>query len=97
MAAISPAATRQLELALSGRLLGPSDPGYDAARRVFNAMIDRRPALIARCQGAEDVSRCVLFARAHGLPVSVKSGGHGVAGRAGCDGGLMIDVSQMKR
>src|SRR5262249_30913046 len=83
--------------ALSGELLRPSDPGYDAARHVFNAMINRRPALIARCRGAEDVRHCVLFARANGVPVSVRSGGHGVAGRAVCDAGLMIDVSGMKR
>ena len=91
------AAVRGLEQGLSGRLLSPSDRGYDGARRVFNAIVDRRPALIVRCVTVDDVRRCVSFAREAGLPASVKSGGHGVAGRAVCDGGLLIDLSRMKR
>ena len=79
-----------------GELLGPADPGYDHVRRVFNAMIDRRPALIARARDAEDVRRAVLFAREHDLPLSVKGGGHNVAGSAVCDDGLMLDLSLMK-
>ena len=80
---------------LRGELLRPGDAGYDAARTVWNAMIDRRPALIARCAGAADVIAAVRFAREQGLLVSVKSGGHGVAGTAICDDGLVIDLSPM--
>jgi FAD/FMN-containing dehydrogenase len=78
-----------------GELLRPGDRGYDAARTVWNAMIDRRPALVARCAGAADVIAAVKFAAEHGLLVSVKGGGHGVAGTAVADGGLMIDLSPM--
>jgi FAD/FMN-containing dehydrogenase len=81
---------------LRGRLLTNDDPAYDGARRVFNAMIDRRPALIARCEDVNDVIACVAFAREHDLLVSVRGGGHSVAGKAVCDGGLMIDLSAMK-
>ncbi len=81
---------------LRGRLLFPDDPDYDSARRVFNTMIDRRPALIARCTDAEDVVACVNFAREHEWLVSVRGGGHSVAGAAVCDGGLVIDLSLMK-
>jgi FAD/FMN-containing dehydrogenase len=81
---------------LRGQLILPGDPEYDEARRVFNAMIDRRPAAIVRCTGATDVMECVKFAREHGVAVSVRSGGHGVAGLAVCDQGLVIDLSQMK-
>ena len=86
----------ELRAALRGQLLLPGDAGYDAARRIFNAMIDRRPAGIARCAGAADVIACVRFARAHGLEVAVKGGGHNVSGKAVCDGGLMLDLSPMK-
>jgi FAD/FMN-containing dehydrogenase len=82
--------------ALRGQLLRPGNPGYDAARKIDNAMIDRRPMLIARCAGVSDVLAAVRFARAHELLVSVRSGGHNVAGNAVCDGGLMIDLSPMK-
>lgn len=81
-------------------LRGPSfcqgDPGYDTARSLPNAMIDRRPAIIARCTGAADVIACVRFAREHHVVVSVRGGGHSVAGKSICDGGLMIDLSAMK-
>ena len=81
---------------LRGTLLTAADVDYDAARRLWNAMIDKRPALIVRCAGAADVSQAVRFAAAHDLLVSVRGGGHNVAGTAVCDGGLMIDVSPMK-
>src|SRR5215831_10091786 len=81
---------------LRGPLLLSGDHGYDEARTVWNALIDRRPALIARCSGAADVIATVQFARDHDLLVSIKGGGHGVAGKAVCDGGLMIDLSRMK-
>ena len=81
---------------LRGKLLTAADGGYDPARRLWNAMIDKRPALIVRCAGAADVGKAVRFAEAHALRVSVRGGGHNVAGTAVCDGGLMIDVSPMK-
>jgi FAD/FMN-containing dehydrogenase len=81
---------------LRGHLLHAGEDGYEEARTLWNGMIDRRPALIARCTGAADVITCVNFARAHHLLVAVRGGGHGVAGHAVCDGGLMIDLSRMK-
>ena len=81
---------------LRGPLLRPSDGGYDQARKVWNGMIDRHPALIARCAGVADVIAAVRFARDHGLLVSVKGGGHNITGNAVCEGGLMIDLSPMK-
>jgi FAD/FMN-containing dehydrogenase len=81
---------------LRGPLLRAGDAGYDEARTVLNAMIDHRPALIARCAGAADVVATVEFAREHDLLVSMKGGGHNVGGKAVCDGGLMIDLSRMK-
>jgi FAD/FMN-containing dehydrogenase len=81
---------------LRGRVLLPGDRGYETARRVFNAMIDRRPAIIVRCATAQDVIEGVNFARAHGVAVSVKGGGHSVAGNAVCDDGLVLDLSPMK-
>jgi FAD/FMN-containing dehydrogenase len=80
---------------LRGELLEPASPGYDAARVVWNAMIDRRPALIARCRNAADVATSVGFARDRGLVIAVRGGGHNVAGYAVCDDGVMIDLSLM--
>ena len=80
----------------SGRLLLPGDPGYEHARGVHNALIDRRPALIAQCHGVADVVAAVGFAREHALAVSVRGGGHNVAGTAVVEGGVMIDLSGMK-
>ena len=79
-----------------GALLRPGEEGYDEARRIWNGAIDRRPALIARCAGADDVAVAVRFARERDLPVSVRGGGHAVAGHAVCEDGLMIDLSLMK-
>jgi FAD/FMN-containing dehydrogenase len=81
---------------LRGPLLRAGDAGYDAARTIWNGMIDRRPALIARCAGVADVIHCVNFARAHTLLVAVRRGGHNASGSAVCDGGLMLDLSGMK-
>jgi hypothetical protein len=81
---------------LRGPLLTPDDPGYDEARTVRNGLIDRRPALIARCSGTADVVACVNFARERGLLVSVRGGAHNVAGNAVNDGGLVIDLSEMR-
>src|SRR5215208_8098196 len=79
-----------------GSLLQPEEEGYDEARRVWNGAIDRYPALIARCAGADDVVAAMRFARERDLVVSVRGGGHAVAGHAVCDGGIMIDLSLMK-
>jgi FAD/FMN-containing dehydrogenase len=79
-----------------GALLRPGEEGYDEARRVWNGAVDRRPALIARCAGADDVTLAVRFARERDLPASVRGGGHAVAGHAVVDGGVMIDLSLMK-
>jgi len=79
-----------------GVVLLPGDAGYDGARQVWNAMIDRRPALIARCTSPEDVVQGVNFAREHDLLLSVRGGGHNIAGNAVCDDGLMLDLSPMK-
>jgi len=78
-------------------VLGAGDPAYEESRRVFNAMIERRPAAILRCSCAEDVAHGVTVAREYGLPISVKGGGHSVAGNAVCEDGLMLDMSGMKR
>lgn len=90
------AAIQEFKKRLRGPLLQPADEGYDEGRKIFNAMIDRRPALIARCAGAADVIACVNFARSHHLPISVRGGGHNIAGSAVCDKGLMLDSSLMK-
>lgn len=85
-----------LSARLSGAVLLPSDSDYDDVRRVHNGMIDRRPAVIARCQGTADVVDALAFGIEQGLEVAVRGGGHNVAGRAVCEGGLMIDLSLMK-
>src|SRR5918993_1093985 len=89
-------AVRALRGRFRGALLRRGEEGYDEARRVWNGAIDRRPALIARCAGADDVAVAVRFAREHDLLVSVRGGGHAVAGHGVVDGGLMIDLSSMK-
>ena len=81
---------------LRGPLLQPGDAGYDDARIVWNGMIDRRPALIARCAGVADVIQAVNFARDNHLLVSVRGGGHNITGYAVNDGGIVIDLSHMK-
>jgi FAD/FMN-containing dehydrogenase len=92
----STADTAALE-GFGGELLRDGDPGYDDARRVFNAAIDRKPALVARCIGVADVIAALGFAREQGLPVSVRGGGHSVAGHAIVDGGVTIDLRPMNR
>jgi len=81
---------------LRGPVLQPGDPGYDDARSIWNAMIDRRPALIVRCAGTADVVAAVNFARENGLPLAVKGGGHNIAGSALCEDGMVIDLSPMR-
>jgi FAD/FMN-containing dehydrogenase len=87
----------ELRRSLAGSVIVPSDAEYDTARRGFNALIDRRPAVIARCVGAEDVAIALGFAQGHELEVAVRGGGHNPAGHCVCDGGLVIDLSQMRR
>jgi FAD/FMN-containing dehydrogenase len=86
----------QWEGQFEGRLLTPADDEYDPTRRIWNGMIDRKPTLIARCISPNDVRAAVKLARTEQMPVSVRGGGHGVAGTAVCDGGVMIDLSAMK-
>src|SRR5215204_793846 len=81
---------------LRGELVRPEDDGYDATRAVFNGMVDKRPAMIVRCAGTSDVIQGINFARTHNLPLSVRGGGHSIAGKAACDGGVMLDLSRMK-
>jgi FAD binding domain len=85
-----------LQSLLRGKLLVPGREGYEAARKVWNGMYDRRPLAIAQCAGAADVRTAVLFAREHGLPVAVRGGGHSLAGHSICDHGLVIDLTAMK-
>src|ERR671918_504713 len=94
--AIDAVAFGNLRARFRGALLRPGEEGYDEARRIWNGAIDRRPALIARCAGADDVVEALRFARERELAVSVRGGGHAVAGHAVCDGGVMIDLSLMK-
>jgi FAD binding domain/Berberine and berberine like len=93
---IPPSALQKFRQTLRGQSLSPGEPGYDTTRAIPNAMIDRRPAVIARCTGPADVIACVRFAHEHDLLVAVRGGGHSVAGKSVCDGGLMIDLSTMK-
>ena len=90
------AVVSQLRASLRGAMLLPGDDGYDETRKVWNGMVDKRPALIARCAGVADVIATVTFARDHNLLVSVRGGGHNIAGKAVCNGGLMIDLSRMR-
>ncbi|WKX69039.1 FAD-binding oxidoreductase [Streptomyces sp. XD-27] len=97
MDSTSTSTTRGVWAGFRGEVITPGTPGYDTARRVRNARIDRRPALIARCTGAEDVATALAHARAHRLPVAVRGGGAHVAGWGTCDGGVVLDLSPMKR
>ena len=94
--AIDQAALKEFSGRVSGVVLGPNDAGYEEARRVHNGMIDKRPALIAQCRGSADVADAIRFAVKHRLEISVRGGGHNVAGTAVCEDGLMIDLSLMK-
>jgi len=89
------AAANALRADLRGELLQPGDDGYDGARRIWNAMFDKKPALIARCHGTADVVHAVNVAREHGLLTAVRGGGHNSAGSGSCDDGILIDLSQM--
>src|SRR6516164_8044597 len=80
----------------SGEILFPDSEKYHAARKIWNGMIDRKPVMIAQCKSSADVAAAVLFAKDNNLIVSVRGGGHNVAGNSICEGGLMIDLSRMK-
>ncbi len=95
-AEISAEALDGLRAALRGSLCLPGEPGYDEARALWNAMIDRRPAAVVRAAGTADVMQAVRLANEHGLLLSVRGGGHNIAGNAVCDGGLMLDLSAMR-
>ena len=91
------AAIQHLRASLRGTIVRPGDDDYEAARRIWNGMIDRKPALIARCAATADVINAINFARTHHLLVSVRGGGHSFAGFSTCDDGLVIDLSPMNR
>ena len=93
---VDDATIEQLRFAFRGDLIRPGDPDYENARLVFNGMIDRRPALVARCTGNADVVAMVNFARERGLPLAVRGGAHSVAGYSTCDDGVVIDLSRMR-
>src|SRR5215470_5129081 len=86
----------ELRRSFAGAVLAPTDAGFDAARHCFNTLVDRRPAVIARCFGADDVARAFGFARSEELEVAVRGGGHNPAGHCVCDGGLVIDLALMR-
>lgn len=93
---VDSAAVEQLKSSLRGALLLPGEEGYDKARTVWNAMIDRRPALVVRCAGVADIQQAVAFARKCSALTAIKGGGHNIAGNAVCDGGLLIDLSSLR-
>jgi FAD/FMN-containing dehydrogenase len=92
---VSEEAIEAFRTTLRGRLIEPENEDYDEARTVYNGMIDKRPLLIVRCAGVADVIAAVNLARDHDLPLAVRGGGHSVAGNSTCDGGMVIDLSQM--
>ncbi|MFD7713051.1 FAD-binding oxidoreductase [Streptomyces sp. NPDC059786] len=95
--AMTPVQAARRELTgFTGRLIGPEDSDYPQVRAVYNAMIDKRPALVARCAGAGDVAQAVGFARDHDLPLAVRGGGHNGAGLGTCDAGVVVDLSPLK-
>ena len=96
MATLLNEATQKLKGKVKGQVVLPSDPNYDEVRKIWNAMIDRRPAVIVQCAKADDIPHALEFARLNGLEVSIRGAGHNIAGNALCEGGLMIDLSTMK-
>ncbi|WP_265109028.1 FAD-binding oxidoreductase [Halosolutus halophilus] len=95
LASLPGGAVRSFEADFFGDVVLPADPEYEEVRRIWNGMIDRYPAIVARCDGTADVVAAVNFAREHDLPLAVRGGGHNVAGTAICDGGIVVDLSAM--
>src|SRR5712691_9588363 len=89
--------TATLGSSFAGELIGPDHPGYEQARKICNGMIDKRPALIARCTKPSDVHVALAYARAQNLVVAVRGGGHSTPGHSSCDGGVVIDTGPMKK
>src|SRR5215218_1345916 len=87
----------RLRSRFAGEIILPDDPGYDAARTLFNAMIDKRPGVIAQCASVDDVTATVRFGRENSLEIAIRGGGHGVAGWALTDGGIVIDLRRLNR
>ncbi|REE22408.1 FAD/FMN-containing dehydrogenase [Paraburkholderia sp. BL27I4N3] len=96
MVNVSSSAVDELKTAMRGQVLLPGDATFDEARSIWNAMIDRHPAIILRCAGVADVRQGVAFARENGLPLAIRGGGHNIGGSALCDDGVVLDLSQMK-
>jgi hypothetical protein len=96
IATLSEAARKELGAAFAGQLVSPSDPEYEEARALFNAMIDKRPALIARCANSQDVASVVAFARSHDLPLAIRGGGHNGGGLGSVDDGVVADLSLLR-
>ncbi|HEX7912692.1 MAG TPA: FAD-binding oxidoreductase [Paraburkholderia sp.] len=96
MVNVSSSAVDELKNVIRGQVFLPGDPNFDGARSIWNAMIDRKPAMILRCAGAADVRQGVAFARDRGLPLAIRGGGHNIGGSALCDDGIVLDLSQMK-
>ncbi|MBI4505478.1 MAG: FAD-binding oxidoreductase, partial [Chloroflexi bacterium] len=94
--ALQDTVVQELKRAVRGAVIRRGEANYDGARRLYNGLVKKRPELVIRCAGASDVVHAVQFARAHGLPVAIRSGGHHIAGLALCDGGLVIDLSRLR-
>jgi FAD/FMN-containing dehydrogenase len=92
---ISTETIEKLKSRVKGQVVLPGDPNYEEVRKIWNAMIDRRPAVIAQCAEADDVSHAIAFARQNGLEISIRGAGHNIAGNSVCEGGMMIDLSSM--
>src|SRR5687767_11688323 len=96
MSVMTAAGARRELPGFAGQPIAPDDAGHDEARRLYNAMIHKRTALIARRPGPEDVAKAIAFARDHELPIAVRGGGHNGAGLGGCDDGLVVDLSLLR-
>src|SRR3712207_9368516 len=93
---LAPGALDRLRTRLRGEILQPSDPDYDAVRKLWNGMVEKRPAAIIRCAGTADVVAALEVARGSGLSLAVRGGGHSICGKSTCDDGLMIELPLMK-
>ncbi|HTF93504.1 MAG TPA: FAD-dependent oxidoreductase, partial [Verrucomicrobiae bacterium] len=96
MTTLSTQLGKELKGMIKGSVLSADDPGYEEARQIWNAMIDRRPAMIVQCADADDVPTAIAFARRNNLEISIRGAGHNIAGNALCNDGLTIDFSNMK-